>query len=152
MVVGSKESEDARIYVNPLVDAPQPDSDTAQADPLSLIITKQTSVAAGGASSTGASAQPKRRSAFDKTADDPGKQGHSGRGDQKAITSALKAPSLDYMQSPSLLGHGELFLDRVFTQSDWDAHISFRRYLPEPLVMYVPYLSSEAPVHSSLGS
>ena len=74
-------------------------------------------------------------------------------GEQKAITSTLDAPELDYVQSPRLLGHGELFRDRVFTQSDWDAHISFRRYLPEPVVMCVHqrYLFCPYDLHAQCG-
>lgn len=55
---------------------------------------------------------------------------------KQGITSDLKTSTKEYVQSPTLLGHEEPFLDRAFTQHDWDDHISFKRYLPEPLYMY----------------
>lgn len=33
---------------------------------------------------------------------------------------------------------GKLYRDTVFTSEDWESHISFRRYLPEPRILYVP--------------
>lgn len=52
------------------------------------------------------------------------------------FTRALKTQGSLTMQDPKLLGHEVLFKDHVFTHEDWMSHTSFRRFLPEPIVMY----------------
>ena len=148
MLGAEYEEGDDRIFVNPLVDSPNgaahpvqapSGNSTAQAAPPAptnsphhtipditveaIALPQMTQIA-----SPCSGPEPSK---------DAGKPAaNPSEGEQAPITRHLDAPAVTYLQSPRLLGHGELFLDRVFTQSDWDAHISFRRYLPEPVVMY----------------
>jgi hypothetical protein len=53
----------------------------------------------------------------------------------EALTKVLKSQSSITMQDPKLFGHQVLFRDHVFSDEDWRSHTSFRRFLPEPIVM-----------------
>lgn len=109
----------------------EPGGNAAEDDPLSLKTT-------GPISATGDSNTPAQSKVGSVNQNHAVSHSPSLGGKQEALSIQINASSMDYLQSPRLLGHGELFLDRVFTEEDWDAHISFRRYLPEPVVMYAP--------------
>jgi Bestrophin, RFP-TM, chloride channel len=65
-----------------------------------------------------------------------------------AQVAALAPNASDHlMQRPRLLGHqARLYKDRVFDDSAWSAHLSFRRYLPEPVILLKVFVAVLYPV------
>lgn len=62
----------------------------------------------------------------------------------KAIRSLSSCPSSLSKNGSQSLGHEALFSAGLFKAADWKVHTSFRRWLPEPLYLYVSSLSSRS--------